>query len=825
MRSRRSATAVLAGLSLLAGLLAAAPLASATAEATPDATADATADATTDATADATGSTDDVSGPRLVTADGDVLAFDSVDPSSRTAGMLALYTPAFGASTRTNAFGAEAVLEPADGGGFEVTYVCTVFDSCERAGDNPIPADGYVVSASPGGTPDVRLVVRDQLAVGDVVDLEGLTLRSVSSTLDATDPTPATNPDGVDPGTGRCYPGCRGAEQLIVYTPAWGERTGTNDFGYEVDVVDSRVVARGGNNRVVPEDGFVLSGHGGRGSWLSSNAVLGALVEVDGTTVTVTVDAETYVLGAEQAVEAATAQIAAAEASCLDAPLPSAREAVTEATDLLTRARATEDPEAAVALAEQARTTAELASYRTTESRPVEGRGIWVRPTETTPEEIEATLDAVAEAGLNVVMLETVWQGWTIYPSDAAASYGIEAQRPEMVGFDPMQVWVDEAHERGIELHAWIHTFFVGIGDGQGGPGPVLSANPDWAAVEREDVGADGPMPSSQEPGYYFMDPAMPGPRAYVGDVLEEILTGYDVDGLHLDYIRYPVSTPWETAAYSYSDFTREAFAAEHGVDPYELTPADALWETWSLWREEQVTSFVAEVREMQQDVAPDTQLSAAVFPDPSDGLDKKFQNWGAWVDAGYVDFLTGMSFGTSGESVARETALMRDRVGERNLLYTATYGPFRGSTPDVVLEQVDAVRDARSDGAALFAWNQLSLGQATALQEGVFREPAAVPHADLLGGAATGVGDLRADLDRASGACVPAGVAGRVDAQLRVAERLLDGDDGPAALERLERAERLVAGADVQEDMQARLLRDLDMYARWVTRHLEISG
>ena len=806
MKNRHTALTVAAAALLVAPLLLV-PTAAADSAAPTSATVSVTAD-----------------GPRLVTTDGNVLAFDAVDPSSRTAGMLALYTPAFGASTRTNAFGAEAVLKPAEDGGFVVTSVCTAFDACPRPGDNAIPADGYVVSAAPGGDPDVRRLVRDELATGDLVDLEGLTLRSVSSTLDATDPTPATNPPGVDPASGSCYPGCRGAEQLIAYTPAWGTTTGTNDFGFEVDVVDGRVVARGGNDRTVPADGYVLSGHGGRGSWLSSNAVLGALVTVEGTTVTVAVDAQTYVLGAEQALETARAGIVAAETSCLDVPLPAAHQAADAAAALLQQAREEQDPDAAVVLAEQARASAELASYRTTESRPVEGRPVWVRPTETTPAQIEATLDAVSAAGLNVVLLETVWQGWTIYPSPAASSYGIADQRPEMVGFDPLQVWVDEAHERGIELHAWIHTFFVGTGDGAGGAGPVLEAHPEWAAVEREDVGADGPMPSSQEPGYYFVDPALPGPRAYVSDVLEEILVGYEVDGLHLDYIRYPVSQPWETAGFSYSDGARQAFGAEHGADPYELTPADALWATWTAWREEKVTSFVSEMRDMQRRVAPEVQMSAAVFPDPSDGLDKKFQNWAAWVDAGYVDFLTGMSFGTSGESVARDTSAMRARVGDRNLLYTATYGPFRGSTPDVVLEQVDAVRDAGADGAALFAWNQLSAGQATALREGVFRVPATVPHADLLAGAATGVADLRRQVDLAAGDCVATGAAQRLDTRLRGAERVLRAGDGARAEAWLERATAAVTAASIQADMKARLLRDLDMYQRWTARQAELQ-
>lgn len=769
-------------------------------------------------------------GPRAVAADGTVQTIDAINPSSRTAGMFALYTPDFGPSTKTNQWGGEAVLvETGTPGAYEVTSVCTVFRSCPNPGNNTIPDDGVVLSASPGGTPDVRLFLRDHVAAGDVVRLEDLTVRTVTTTIDVVDPTAENNPAGVDPGTGQCYPGCRGAEQLVVYTSASGrDTTGTNDFGFEVTVVDGRVVGRGGNNREIPADGMVLSGHGGRGSWLSSNAVLGAAATIEGSTLTLTVDEGTYIYGAEQALERAVTAAAAAADSCLDAPLAESAAAADEARALLDQARTASssgDVDGAVALAEQARERAEIAWYRTAESRPVEGRGIWVRPTETTPEEIRATLDELDRAGFNMVFLETVWQGYTIYPSQVAADHGVPAQRPNMVGFDPLQVWVDEAHARGIELHPWVHTFFVGVQSENGGPGPVLEAHPEWAAVEREDVGKEGPQPASQEVGYYFADPSIPEARAYIKGLFEEILTGYDVDGLHLDYIRYPVSQPWQTAAFSYSDHARAAFEAEHGTDPYVLTPDDALWQTWNAWREAQVTSFVAEVRQMQRTVAPDAPVSAAVFPDPSDGLVKKFQNWADWADKGYVDILTGMSFGTSGESVARETALMRDAVGEQNLLYTATYGPFRGSTPDVVIEQVQAVRDAGSDGAALFAYNQLSAAQATSVEEGVFRREASVPHTDLAA-AARASGEWTAGLvEDAAGACLPADLAKDVGKDLRAADRWVRiGKLDRAAAEYAEATARLAGADDVQAAFGERVTRDLEMYRRWVERAADLG-
>ncbi|WP_141714727.1 glycoside hydrolase family 10 protein [Micromonospora mirobrigensis] len=759
--------------------------------------------------------------PTVVTADGDTAVIDAIDPSSRAAGMLALFTPDAGAETRTNAFGGEAVLRALGGGSYQVLSVCTVFDACAKPGNNAIPADGAVLSASPpetGGTDDRRFL-RDQLRAGETVQLRNLLIRRATSTLSATDPTAADNPDGVDPAKGQCFPGCRGAEQLIAYTPAAGrEKTGTNDYGFEVTVRDGRVVARQGGDSAIPADGFVLSGHGTRGSWLDGNAPLGAKVTLDGNTVTVDVDAQSYLLGAERAVAAARAAKGAAVASCLDIDPDAVDAALADAARLLEQARAaaTDQPERAAELARDATRRADVAGYRTRESRPVEGRGLWVRPIETSPEQIRASLDRIETAGFNMVFLETVWGGYTIYPSAVAERAGIPAQRPEMRGFDPLKVWIDEAHARGIELHAWTHTFFVGI---ESGGGPVLRAHPEWAAVEREDVGKTGPQPSRMEPGYFWVDAAIPAVRQHVLATYDEILRGYDVDGLHLDYIRYPVSLPYG-ADFSYSAYSRQTFEAEHGVDPYTLNPDSPQWPTWNAWREKQITTFVDQVRQLQRRVAADRKLSAAVFADPTDGLAKKFQNWAAWVDAGTLDFLTGMSFGTSAGSVGHDTAVMRERVGDVPL-YTATYGPLRGSAPDLMLDQVQAVNDADSDGAALFAYNQLNARQQEALREGTFRTRSVVPHADHRAAARSGAAALRASLERATG-CAPADVTAEVRARLTTAQRLLaDGRPAPAvdaAAAQLDKAAAAAAGwgAAVPAELTRRTVRDLRMYARW---------
>lgn len=700
--------------------------------------------------------------PRVVTADGTVAALDAIDPPSRTAGLLALYTPEFGARTQTNQYGAEAVLAGTDDPEvFEVTYVCTVWGyfagDCDQPGDNAIPQDGAVLSAAPGGDPDVRTFIRDHVAVGDRLQVIVPLSRTATAAVDAIDPTAASNPPGVDPSTGECYPGCRGADQLIVYTPDSGPRTGTNQYGYEVSVVADRVTATGGNDREIPAGGFVLSGHGSEAAWLQANTVVGALVELDRQTmtVTVTIDATAYLFTAEQAILRAVGAIDAARVNCADVPYDKADVTLERARDLLDQARAALDAGAertAVDLAEEATAAAERAWHLSRRSLPVEGRGIWVRPTATTVEGIAATLDRLQRAGVNHVYLETFWNGSTIFPSDAAAEAGVSAQMPTFAaaGIDALAVWIDQAHARGIEVHAWVENFFVG-NDASVGAGPILSVHPDWAAVEYEDVeavAADGePRPSSREPGYYFLDPAIPEAREYLLAVYREILIGYDIDGINLDYIRYPVSLPLNSS-FSYSDHSRTAFAEQFGVDPYTLTPEDSGWSDWVSWRQANITSFVGQVRTLIDEVDPDATLSAAVFPDPFDSSIRKLQDWAAWAERGWMDVLNGMSFGRSAAPVAADTAAMRQVVGDQALIYTGVYAPFLGLPPTTLTQQIEGVRAAGGHGVALFSELQLTEAHVDALAAGAFRTPAVAPHSHPVVAVTSGLTDLRRRVD-----------------------------------------------------------------------------
>lgn len=92
--------------------------------------------------------------------------------------------------------------------------------------------------------------------------------------------------DAVDPTGEGSFPGGRGADQLIVYTPAYGKATtGTNAWGYEVVVRNGVATSAGGNDSPIPPDGFVVSSHGEAAAWVRQNLAVGAQVKQDGQTV------------------------------------------------------------------------------------------------------------------------------------------------------------------------------------------------------------------------------------------------------------------------------------------------------------------------------------------------------------------------------------------------------------------------------------------------------------------------------------------------------------------------------------------------------------
>ena len=344
--------------------------------------------------------------------------------------------------------------------------------------------------------------------------------------------------------------------------------------------------------------------------------------------------------------------------------------------------------------------------------RPVahsEVRGMWLDRGTIVKAKSEADLvkifDRMATAGINTVFFETVNSGYTIYPSKVAPK-----QNPLVEGWDPLKVAVKLAHERGMELHAWVWTFAAVnqrhntiINLPRNYLGPVLSKHPDWALTDHE--GSRFHYSS----GKVFFDPANPEVRNYLTSLLTEIATDYEVDGVHLDYIRYPFQSPTGKITYGYGNAAREQFAAQTGLDPMHLDPRHYLWSEWTDFRIEQIDSFVASASQNLKQLRPDLTLSTAVFPMPHlERTSKIQQNWEKWVAKEWIDILIPMTYAENTEKLYTLASPLLSEFDHGKALLLPGIRLLNISEIGA-LDQMQLLRGMSTEGYALFAAENLN--------------------------------------------------------------------------------------------------------------------
>lgn len=265
-------------------------------------------------------------------------------------------------------------------------------------------------------------------------------------------------------------------------------------------------------------------------------------------------------------------------------------------------------------------------------------RGVWVSSVynldypsknttsaETLKQEADTILDNTVKAGLNTVFLQVRPTSDALYDSDIFPwshwLTGKQGTAPEN-DFDPLEYWVEAAHERGLELHAWINPYRV-------------TRDKNWDELDPSNpakVHTDWTVKYSD--GNYYYDPGIPEVRELVVDGAAEIVENYDVDGIHLDDYFYPGT-----------DFNDAATYQKYGAD----------FDNIGDWRRDNVNTLVAMLDEELHDIDPDIEFGispAGVWANQSTDPRGSATNGGnesyvkayadslAWIEAGTVDYI-----------------------------------------------------------------------------------------------------------------------------------------------------------------------------------------
>lgn len=514
------------------------------------------------------------------------------------------------------------------------------------------------------------------------------------------------NISAIDPSlTASLYPGGRGANQLIIYTSKYGQHTGTNEFGTEAIVEKNTVTALSGADSTIPENGLVISGHGIAKNWITQNLSVGSKIYVDtlNQTITTYTTTESYTYEAKTKIDEAKS-IMDYYAGILpeyNYNLPNGH--IQTAQNYL---KIAENDKNSIVLKQYTQEAIDAANLAIKTSVPYlynELKGTWIRPTETTPEQIISTLDKIENNGFNNIYLETYFHGKTIFPSKTMNKYGFTAQNEKFEGFDPLKVWIEEAHKRNIKVHIWFQSFYVGNKPPESSLTNILAIRPDWG--NKTKAGANSPVAtkSTSEHNGYFIDPANPEVQTFLMELLDEIITDYKPDGINLDYIRYPNSTSSRSnsGAWGFTEYARNDFKILYGTDPMELTPSDAMWLDWNAYRRNHITNFVQKVGKLCRDKK--IYLSTVIFPDLASALATKQQDWRSWSMNGYIDGFTPLFLTNDPKMLASMmNDVMRVKSPETEL-YAGLFVTFMGGAPEDLIRQIYQTRMMKSNGVIIF--------------------------------------------------------------------------------------------------------------------------
>ena len=357
-----------------------------------------------------------------------------------------------------------------------------------------------------------------------------------------------------------------------------------------------------------------------------------------------------------------------------------------------------------------------------------EVRALWVvRTTLASPAAIATMVEAAQTAGFNTLLIQVRGR------ADAYYTGGLEPRPPALATlptFDPLAAAIARAHEAGLQVHAWVNLNLVaGAGEMPSARDHIVYRHPEWLMVPRvlvEDLNSVDP----RSPEYLgrltryvrgrteleglYLSPIAPGAASYTVGVVRDIVQRYAVDGIHLDYARYPTDD---------FDYSREALAAFRQDVIGDLSAADrqkydrrlsgeptiytmAFPERWRNFRSGRLTGLVTKIRDAVKAVRPGATISAAVMSDATEASARHLQDWKGWLERDLIDVICPMAYTTDATTFVAQVAAAHTVAGRHPLW--AGIGAFRLSSSQIV-ENVQAARRLGVGGIILFSYESLT--------------------------------------------------------------------------------------------------------------------
>jgi uncharacterized lipoprotein YddW (UPF0748 family) len=357
-----------------------------------------------------------------------------------------------------------------------------------------------------------------------------------------------------------------------------------------------------------------------------------------------------------------------------------------------------------------------------------EVRALWVqRGSLASPASVITAVDMAKRGGFNTLIVQVRGRGDAFYDSRHEPRPALLAKQP--LSFDPLAMMIERAHRADLKVHAWVNVNLVSDAEPPAARKHIVYANPEWLMVPRplaEDLGRMNPRDTqylrrlseyararSDRVEGIFLSPIHKGAADHIVKVIGDIVARYDLDGIHLDYIRFP-NDEFDYSTGALDEFRADVTSRLTGAERREyatrargrpLFYTEMFPQGWQDFRRARLTALLTRIRTTVKSRRPRAMLSAAVFPDANDAANRRFQNWGAWLDAGLLDVICPMAYTTNPALFRTQIADVEQRAGHRPVW--AGIGAYQLS-PAATVDNIRAARQLGAEGIVLFSYDNL---------------------------------------------------------------------------------------------------------------------
>lgn len=349
-------------------------------------------------------------------------------------------------------------------------------------------------------------------------------------------------------------------------------------------------------------------------------------------------------------------------------------------------------------------------------------KGVWVSVFSSnkvlySKEAVSKLIAVCKEARISRIYLQVYQSGQAYYDSKELNRLKYE-EMLKSSGVDIIDFLLKEARDNDIKVFAWINLLSLGNNinaDIIKRLGKDILTRDQYLRVS----GRENPNESDK---YYlreellFLEPGDQRVAKFLISVVEEVINRYPLfSGVHLDYVRYPMTVPFIPGSrftkyglsYGYGVKNIERFQDWTRLDPLSglNTPKDHM--LWDDWRRDQVTTLVRRISRMVKDKSKELLVSSAVIASQERAYSSLFQDWPLWLEEGILDYVVIMNY-TIDNQLTKE--IVRSSLAQRGegKVFVGLGLYLMKDSLNTFISQYKAVTSLNPDGIAIFSYDDI---------------------------------------------------------------------------------------------------------------------